>query len=349
MSNDSDASVYPPFPRINYGSALESRRSGRLWGPLTQTERCFDLAGQSNGRWTKGTVAAVKLPRTSETCRKPSLSGRWLPYPMDQPSRFHLHLGVASRTKGDSAARSVAYATGSHIRDAWTGRSHNYSRRSDVIDIHVENFPGRPEELAWLLDSFERRRNSVTAYKMNYATPHVLSAESRKSLNRRIARKVASFLGVPVVFAEHAATETQDTRNTHTHMVFGTRQIDGRMLGPKLRFLSVRKTGRAVVRRLRWEVFKEIRSELIEAGRESEVEHWDPRAHWQRGIDRSPRAHVAHRYFCAQRAARARQQAATSHADFEQRIAALEQLIKDDSRERLPGNEAGSNGLPSLF
>ena len=42
----------------------------------------------------------------------------------------HLDVRVHSRSKGHSAAAAVAYRTGLRIRDPYTGREHDYTKRA---------------------------------------------------------------------------------------------------------------------------------------------------------------------------------------------------------------------------
>jgi hypothetical protein len=105
-----------------------------------------------------------------------------------ETSFFHLNLAAHSRSRGHSAAAKVAYVTAERIADPWTGKVHNYCRRQGVLQKKAINFAGSPSELARLMDSAEKRRNSTVCREVIAALPHGLPLDQRWRLAQSLGK-----------------------------------------------------------------------------------------------------------------------------------------------------------------
>ncbi|MBS0393057.1 MAG: MobA/MobL family protein [Proteobacteria bacterium] len=148
-----------------------------------------------------------------------------------------------SRARGGSAVAKSAYIARDRIKDAATGRIHDY-RRTPGLQHSAILLPAGADAGAseWTRDraslwnraeSAERARNARVAREYTVALPHELSREARIELARAFAQSLADRYRTPVDLAVHGPTGRGDPRNHHAHILATTRELDGAQLGPK--------------------------------------------------------------------------------------------------------------------
>jgi|HubBroStandDraft_4_1064222.scaffolds.fasta_scaffold36541_2 ATP-dependent exoDNAse (exonuclease V) alpha subunit len=140
-----------------------------------------------------------------------------------------------SRSQGRSAVAAAAYRAGERLRDARTGKLHNYSRRDDVTHKEILLPAGlNTERVSWVKDRVqlwnsaeraEHQRNSRIAREFQLGLPHELSAEQRHQLARAFSQELSDRYRVVVDLAVHLPRPQGDPRNFHAHLMLSSREI----------------------------------------------------------------------------------------------------------------------------
>lgn len=115
--------------------------------------------------------------------------------------------------------------------------------------------------------------------------PHQLSNEERRGLAKGLALAMKDRWDVDSVVALDAPPRSGDDRNHHAHIVFSTRDGEGK----KTRILDERQTGKVEVEWLRSEASKRIQASLRK--KSILADEWDHRSYERRGIAQVPSKH----------------------------------------------------------
>ena len=164
---------------------------------------------------------------------------------------------VHSRSKGHSAAAAVAYRTGLRIRDPYTGREHDYTKRARADEVLASDITGpgamlfgdnaviRVNAFANAIDTAERRRNSMLMRDFVTALPHELDTKQQRILLQVIAGELGERYQTPVMWSHHRPCREGDQRNSHGHIGLPTRtfEVERSRFGKKLRVLDDKRTG----------------------------------------------------------------------------------------------------------
>lgn len=142
---------------------------------------------------------------------------------------YHLSTKPVSRSSGRTATASIAYRAGIAIKDERTGKEHDYTKRSGVIEttLHTPNNLKIDRADLWnLAETTETRKNSRTAREIVVNLPYELDESCRSELVNDFAKDLANKYGVAVDVAVHLPDAEGDNRNHHAHIMLTTRKLE---------------------------------------------------------------------------------------------------------------------------
>lgn len=142
---------------------------------------------------------------------------------------YHLSTKPVSRSSGRTATASIAYRAGIAIKDERTGKEHDYTKRSGVVEttLHSPNNLKIDRAELWnLAETTETRKNSRTAREIVVNLPYELDESCRSELVNDFAKELASKYGVAVDVAIHLPDAEGDNRNHHAHIMLTTRKLE---------------------------------------------------------------------------------------------------------------------------
>uniref|UniRef100_UPI001918D4D9 MobQ family relaxase n=1 Tax=Psychrobacter urativorans TaxID=45610 RepID=UPI001918D4D9 len=142
---------------------------------------------------------------------------------------YHLSTKPVSRSSGRTATASIAYRAGIAIKDKRTGKEHDYTKRSGVVEtsLHTPNNLKIDRAELWnLAETTETRKNSRTAREIVVNLPYELSEQDRSELINEFAKDLADKYGVAVDVAIHTPDKEGDDRNHHAHIMLTTRKLE---------------------------------------------------------------------------------------------------------------------------
>ena len=142
---------------------------------------------------------------------------------------YHLSTKPVSRSSGRTATASIAYRAGIAIKDERTGKEHDYTKRSGVVEttLHTPNNLKIDRAELWnLAETTETRKNSRTAREIVVNLPYELDESCRSELVNDFAKELANKYGVAVDVAVHLPDAEGDNRNHHAHIMLTTRKLE---------------------------------------------------------------------------------------------------------------------------
>lgn len=143
---------------------------------------------------------------------------------------FHLSTKPIKRSSGRSATASAAYRAACEIEDKRTGVTHDYSKKSGVVNseafvvIRGEKVAVDRAQLWNAAEFAEKRKDARTAREIVINLPHELSKELRQNLVEDFTEYVAQKYNVAIDYAIHEPDKHGDNRNHHAHILMTTRE-----------------------------------------------------------------------------------------------------------------------------
>ena len=171
---------------------------------------------------------------------------------------YHLSVKTFSRSKGQSATAAVAYRAGEKIKCDYEGRTHDYTKKSDVLHSEIflpENAPSwaTDREQLWnQVEQAEKRKNSTIAREFEVALPHELNEQQRIALVQDFSRQIVARHGCAVDAHLHNDNSRTKKQNFHAHIMLSTRKLEQDGFTTKTRELDERKSGEVVYWREQW-------------------------------------------------------------------------------------------------
>lgn len=153
---------------------------------------------------------------------------------------YHFSAQVISRSQGRSSVAASAYRSAEKLMDERTGLTHDFTRKSDVVDNAVllpENAPewmGDREKLWNAVEQVEKRKDAQLARDINVALPRELSPEQNWALLTSFVQTefVDRGMVADVVFHRgHQGGEDQP----HGHVMLTLRDVTPEGFGQKHR------------------------------------------------------------------------------------------------------------------
>ena len=108
---------------------------------------------------------------------------------------YHFSAKVISRSSGRSAVAAAAYRSASVLRDEREGRTHDFSRKADVVHSEILLPEGAPERWAdrgvlWnAVEAAEKRKDAQLAREIEFALPRDVSREEGVALARDFVQR----------------------------------------------------------------------------------------------------------------------------------------------------------------
>lgn len=205
---------------------------------------------------------------------------------------FHFSAKIHSRSSGASAVRAAAYRAAEALLDERTGRTADYTRKSDVLETTIlapVEAPGWVQDRQRLwneVERSERRKDAQVAHEFEINLPREISdAENWRLITDFVrARLVARGRVCDVAF--HLGEASDGEAHPHAHILMPTRDIGPAGFGAKhadVRWKNFKKQGERLQElRADWCAF--ARGRAAELGIDLGPE-WDDRSFADRGVD----------------------------------------------------------------
>ena len=157
-------------------------------------------------------------------------------------SIMFLKIRSVSRGRGGSAVAKAAYIARDRLKDAASGRVHDYRRTIGLEHAEIMLPAGTAAGSEWAraratlwngAEAAERPRNARVAREYTVALPHELTREARIVLAKEFAQSIADRYGTAVDLAVHRPSGRGDPRNHHAHILATTRELTADGLGRK--------------------------------------------------------------------------------------------------------------------
>ena len=201
---------------------------------------------------------------------------------------YHLSVKTFSRSKGQSATAAIAYRAGAKIECDYEGRTHDYTKKNDVLHSEIflpDNAPSWATDRQQLwneVEKAEKRKNSTVAREFEVALPNELNEEQRIALVQDFAKQIVVRHGCAVDAHLHNGKNIYESKeNHHAHIMLSTRQLEQDGFTRKTRELDEKKSGEVVYWREQWA--KTANEHLREYG--IEIDH---RSLKDQGLEREP-------------------------------------------------------------
>ena len=194
---------------------------------------------------------------------------------------YSMRMQVIGRSAGRSATAAAAYRSGEEIKDERTGKSHDYTGKSDIYDSEILLPEGAPERLGdrvtlWNeVERVEKRKDAQLSREVMIALPAELTHEQKQALTREYVRGEFTGQGMIADIGYHDF----DSHNPHAHIMLTMRSVDEDGFGKKRRDWNRRQ----VLERQRkaWEEY--ANRALERAGFNERIDH---RSLKEQGIER---------------------------------------------------------------
>lgn len=212
---------------------------------------------------------------------------------------FHASVKTISRSKGHSAVAAAAYRAGASITDQRSGLTHDFTRKTGVLDARMVLplcAPTWASDIASLwtaVEASETRKNSCVARDLVVGLPHELHPDARAALAHRIAADLVERYGIAVLVALHAPDRGGDARNFHAHLLMTTRALGPDGFGAKVRQLDDQKQGPREIQTVRALIADRTNAALERAGLSSRVDARSLRVQARAAAERGDLAGVA--------------------------------------------------------
>ena len=216
---------------------------------------------------------------------------------------YLLNLKPVSRSQGRTAVGAAAYRAGVKLYDSRIDKTHNYTRRKDVLHKEIllpDNSPSRflDREVLWNEAEFtEKRKDSRVAKEMLVALQREFFIETSIKLVREFISKHIIPLGLCVDFAIHTGDrkgkhfkeydhEKPFLHNPHSHILMTDRPVDEKGFCTK-KNLALNKVAQLMNWRKQWaEILNQM---FIQKGINVKVSH---ESYKDRGIKKTPSKHL---------------------------------------------------------
>ena len=194
---------------------------------------------------------------------------------------------VIGRSSGRSAIAAAAYRSGEAIKDERTGKSHDYTGKSDIYDSEILKPAIAPERLMdrttlWNeVERGEKRRDARLSREVMIALPAELTHDQKQALAREYVQDEFVSRGMIADIGYHDF----ESHNPHAHIMLTMRTVDENGFGKKERRWDKREEMYA--HRQAWA--DHANQALERAGYDERIDH---RSLKEQGIEREPQIHL---------------------------------------------------------
>lgn len=200
---------------------------------------------------------------------------------------YHCSVKVGSRSKGVSAVGACAYREGKKIEEDRLGVTHDYSRKSGVVDSftlapqHAPDWAKNSAELWNQVERSEKRKDAQVYREVVVALPRELDLPQQKQLVTAYTQKNFVAAGMCATVAIHDTGKA----NPHAHILLTTRTIEKDGFGQKQRDWN--QKSRLEGWRSDWSAF--ANRALHREGHSVRIDH---RSLAAQGVSRLPQVHM---------------------------------------------------------
>ena len=215
------------------------------------------------------------------------------------PPLFHLSLSPVERSKGGSATRKAAYATGRRLRDERLGETHDFRRKEHVEAVQLTlptitgpSVPRGREEFWSHLEKAHSRGDAVPARTLDAAIPKELFDDHEAE--RRLATEFQEWLSETFAIAVDGGIHRMEG-NHHIDFVISAKRLGPKGFGSKADELDPiaqqrgRGRGTPAVEAIRAEWALRCNKELAQRGSATRLDH---RSYQRQGLDIVPGMHL---------------------------------------------------------
>ena len=187
---------------------------------------------------------------------------------------YSMRMQVIGRSAGRSATAAAAYRSGEEIKDERTGKSHDYTGKSDIYDSEILLPEGAPERLGdrvtlWNeVERVEKRKDAQLSREVMIALPAELTHEQKQELTREYVRGEFTGQGMIADIGYHDF----DSHNPHAHIMLTMRLVNEDGFGKKKREWNRRD----VVKDYREHWAEYANRALERAGHDARIDHRVP-------------------------------------------------------------------------
>ena len=196
---------------------------------------------------------------------------------------YVVRMQVIGRSSGRSATAAAAYRSGEQLKDERTGKTHDYTGKSDIYDNEIlkpHNAPDRFTDRTTLWNEVERtekRKDAQLSREFLVALPVELSNQQRQALTRDFVQEQFVEKGMIADIGYHDF----NSHNPHAHIMLTMREVDEDGFGKKKREWNKRE--QLQQQREAWA--KHANAHLERAGHEARIDH---RSLKEQGSERQP-------------------------------------------------------------
>lgn len=145
---------------------------------------------------------------------------------------YHLRVKFVKRSAGRSSVAASAYRSGQKLTDQREGKTHDYTRKSDVefsevlLPDHMPVSLASREALWNAVETGIKRKDGQPAFEVEVALPRELSREQCVELARSFALDQFVSKGLPVDLNIHRPTASDGGEHPHAHLLISTRRFN---------------------------------------------------------------------------------------------------------------------------
>ncbi len=217
----------------------------------------------------------------------------------------NLHINAISRSSGRnavaasayrSAVACAAYRSGQEIKDDRYNKTHDYSRKENVLHSEIMTPEGAPEwmhnrQSLWnAVEAGEKRKDAQLAKEIILTLPRNLDLEQQKEVVQGFVKKnIVDKYNLVADFAIHSPDASDGGKNPHAHIMFTLRPVEGEGFGKKLTGYNGGLDSREILQDWRF-AYEDLLNETATKA-ESEI-RFDLRNLKEKGIDREPQPKI---------------------------------------------------------
>ena len=200
---------------------------------------------------------------------------------------YSMRMQVIGRSAGRSATAAAAYRSGEEVVDERTGRTHDYTGKSDIYGSEILLPVGAPERMGdrgvlWNeVERIEKRKDAQLVREVMVALPAELTHAQKQALIREYVQDEFVEQGMIADIGYHDF----NSHNPHVHIMLTMREVDAEGFGKKRREWNKRQLLER--QRKAWEEY--ANRALERAGFEERI---DRRTLKEQGIEREPQVHL---------------------------------------------------------
>ena len=196
---------------------------------------------------------------------------------------YVVRMQVIGRSAGRSATAAAAYRSGEQIKDERTGKTHDYTGKSDIYNSEIlkpDNAPARYGDRTTLwneVEQKEKRKDAQVSREFLVALPAELTHEQKQQLTRDYVQDQFVNKGMIADIGYHDF----NSHNPHAHIMLTMRSVNEDGFGKKNRAWN--KRAQLQQQRAAWA--QHTNAHLERAGHDARIDH---RSLKEQGSEREP-------------------------------------------------------------